>query len=111
MVEKDPARLYYEEVKKKLGSDHLTIIVIKAQDVFTTDVLETIKRLSDALRATPGVTHVESLTTVNNIKARVISSIPTPWSGLRSPKTPPSCSRYATMPWAAASSPETSSPR
>lgn len=68
MVEKDPARVYYEEVRKKFGSDHLTIIVIKAQDVFTREVLETIKRLSDALRATPGVTRVESLTTVNNIK-------------------------------------------
>ncbi|MBI2531752.1 MAG: hypothetical protein HYW03_05965, partial [Deltaproteobacteria bacterium] len=68
MVEKDPARLYYEEIKKKFGGDSLTVIVIKSQNVFTRDVLASIKRLSDALRATPGVSRVESLTTVNNIK-------------------------------------------
>lgn len=68
MVEKDPARTYYEEIKKKFGSDNLTVILIKSQDVFTTEVLQTIQRLSNALRATPGVSRVESLTTVNNIK-------------------------------------------
>ena len=68
MVEKDPARLYYEEIKKKFGSDNLTVIMIKAQDVFTTETLEMIQRLSNALQGTPGVSRVESLTTVNNIK-------------------------------------------
>ena len=68
MVENDPARLYYEDIKKKFGSDNLTVIMIKAQDVFTTETLETIQRLSHTLQATPGVSRVESLTTVNNIK-------------------------------------------
>ena len=68
MVEKDPARVYYEEIKKKFGSDNLTVVVLKSQDIFTTETLETIQRLSNALLATPGVSRVESLTTVNNIK-------------------------------------------
>jgi hydrophobe/amphiphile efflux-3 (HAE3) family protein len=68
MVEKDPARLYYEEIKKKFGSDNLTVVVVKAGDVFSKEVLETIQRLSNSLQGTPGVSRVESLTTVNNIK-------------------------------------------
>lgn len=68
MVEKDPARLYYEEIKKKFGSDNLTVVVVKAGDVFSKEVLQTIQRLSNSLQGTPGVSRVESLTTVNNIK-------------------------------------------
>ena len=68
MVEHDPARDYYEEIKKKFGSDNLTVILIKSPDVFTAENLETIQRISNALRAAPGVSRVESLTTVNNIK-------------------------------------------
>jgi hydrophobe/amphiphile efflux-3 (HAE3) family protein len=70
MVENDPARQYYEEVKKRFGSDNLTIVVVKADDVFSSLALGTIKRLSDALEQLEGVTRVESLTTVNNLKGR-----------------------------------------
>lgn len=69
MVEKDPARVYYEEVKKKFGSDNLTMIVVKSPNgVFTPEILGLVKRLSVELKKTAGVTRVESLTTVNNIK-------------------------------------------
>ena len=68
MVEKDPARVYYEGIKKKFGSDNLSIVVIKAPDVFAPEVLGMIQRLSVALKTTTGVSRVESLTTVNNIK-------------------------------------------
>lgn len=68
MVEKDPARAYYDQVKQRFGSDNLTIVLVKADDVFAGPVLEAIKRLSDTLERLEGVTRVESLTTVNNIK-------------------------------------------
>ena len=68
MVQNDPARTYYEEIKKKFGSDNLTVVVIKAKDVFSQEVLQTIQRLSNTLQGSPGVSRVESLTTVNNIK-------------------------------------------
>jgi len=35
MVENDPARTYYEEIKKKFGSDNLSVVVIKTKDVFS----------------------------------------------------------------------------
>jgi hydrophobe/amphiphile efflux-3 (HAE3) family protein len=68
MLEKAPARDYYEKVKQKFGADTQTIVVIKADDVFAPPVLRAVQRISDALEKTEGVTRVESLTTVKNIK-------------------------------------------
>jgi predicted RND superfamily exporter protein/CRP-like cAMP-binding protein len=68
MAERDPARQYYAQVKQKFGSDDLTIVLVKAQDVMTAPTLRVIKRLSDALAQLEGVSRVESLTTVNNLK-------------------------------------------
>src|SRR3989338_5653885 len=70
MVENDPARLYYEDIKKKFGSDNLTVIMIKAQDVFTTETLETIQRLSHTLQATPGVKTSWALIMITTLRAR-----------------------------------------
>ena len=68
MVEKDPARAFYEEAKRRFGSDNLTVLLVKADDVFTAPALMAVKRLSDALERLDGVTRVESLTTVTNIR-------------------------------------------
>jgi len=88
MVENDPARLYYEAIKKKFGGDSLTVVVIKSQDIFTTENLGTIKRLSDALRGTAGVSRVESLTTVNNLKGEGDLLNTDPLIGSEVPKEP-----------------------
>jgi len=68
MVEKDPARAFYEDAKRRFGSDNLTVVLVQADDVFTAPALAAVKRLSDALDRLDGVTRVESLTTVNNIR-------------------------------------------
>ena len=85
MVQNDPARTYYEEIKKKFGSDNLTVVVIKAKDVFSQEVLQTIQRLSNTLQGSPGVSRVESLTTVNNIKGEgdfvFVAEVPGPEYG------------------------------
>ena len=70
MVVNDPARAFYEEVKRKFGSDAVTIVLVKADDVFTPPVLHAVARLSEALARLEGVTRVESLTTARNIRAR-----------------------------------------
>jgi len=67
MLEQDPARQYYERVKTTFGSDELTVVMLKADDVFTTPALELLQRLSDALERIDGVTRVDSLVTVHNI--------------------------------------------
>ena len=68
MVENDPARAFYERSKQRFGSDNLTVVLVKADDVFRPDALAAVKRLSDALETVEGVTRVESLTTVKNIR-------------------------------------------
>ncbi len=67
-VEKDPSRQYHDWFKKRFGSDTITIVVVKADDVFAPTVLRVIQRISDALEPIDEVTRVESLTTVRNIK-------------------------------------------
>ena len=69
MVAHDPARKLYEQVKRRFGSDNLTVVVVKADDVLTPAVLRTVARLTEGLERLDGVTRVESLTTVRNIKA------------------------------------------
>lgn len=69
MLERDPARQHYEQVKATFGSDELTVVVVKADDVFAPRVLEAIQRLSDALERVDGVTRVDSLATVDDVSA------------------------------------------
>jgi hypothetical protein len=68
MVENDPARPHYERFKQAFGDRVRTIVLVKADDVLAPSVLQLIRRLSDALERIVGVTRVESLTTVRNIK-------------------------------------------
>ena len=70
MVRHDPARAVYERAKARFGSDNLTVVLVKADDVFAPDVLAVVKRLSDGLAGLPGASRVESLTTVKNIKGQ-----------------------------------------
>jgi predicted RND superfamily exporter protein len=68
MVRHDPDRAFYEKAKARFGNDNLTVVLVKADDVFAPGVLAAVKRLSDGLAALPAVSRVESLTTVKNIK-------------------------------------------
>ena len=49
MVANDPARVLYEQVKRRFGSDNLTVVVVKADDVFTPAVLRAVQRLTEGL--------------------------------------------------------------
>lgn len=68
MVENDPARAFYEDAKHRFGSDNLTVVLVQADDVFTPRVLAAVARLSQALARVDGVTRVESLATVKNLR-------------------------------------------
>jgi len=68
MLERDPARQYYEQVKATFGSDELTVVLVKA-DIFTAPVLNLIQRVSEDLERVEGVSRVDSLATVDNISA------------------------------------------
>ena len=68
MVEKDPGRAHLDRFKERFGSDTRTFVIVKAPDVFTPDVLGTVRRLSDALAQVDGVVTVDSLTTVRDFR-------------------------------------------
>jgi predicted RND superfamily exporter protein len=78
MKEDDPARQYYEQFQQKFGSDTFTIVLVKADDVFAAPVLSVIQQLSDACARLDGVTRVESLTTLRNIKGEGDSLVTDP---------------------------------
>jgi uncharacterized protein len=69
MLEHDPARAHYERVKANFGTDELTVVVIKAEDIFTPAALRAIEQLSEAIERVDGVARVDSLATVDNISA------------------------------------------
>ena len=69
MLEQDPARRYYEQVKATFGSDELTVVMVKADDIFTAPALHAIQRVSNTLERVDGVVRVDSLATVDNISA------------------------------------------
>jgi uncharacterized protein len=66
MLERDPARHYYDQVKATFGSDELTVVLVKGE-IFTAPVLGLIQRVSEDLERVEGVTRVDSLATVDNI--------------------------------------------
>ncbi len=69
MRAKDPGRVAYDRVVERFGSDNTTIVYLKADDVFTPARLRALERFSVALQDLEGVTRVDSLFTVRNIKA------------------------------------------
>ncbi len=70
LVPDDPEVLYYQESKETFGDDVAQMILIKAPDVFTPEILASIERLTLDGEVLDGVTRVLSLTTVSNLKGR-----------------------------------------
>jgi predicted RND superfamily exporter protein len=68
MIADDPGAPIYERAKEQFGSDELTLVVVKAADVFQPRVLEVIETLSEELQGFEGVTRVDSLSTVHNVR-------------------------------------------
>lgn len=90
MRQKDPARVEYDKVVEKFGSDNTTIVYLRAADLFTRERLEALERLTLALQDLEGVTRVESLFTIRNIRGEtgdletgpLLDGVPTDAAGL-----------------------------
>lgn len=63
----DPEKTYYEEVIQQFGNDEAGIIGLVADDVYTTAVLEKLKRITAAIKQIPEVQGVRSLTNAEDI--------------------------------------------
>ena len=68
MVDRDPARVVYDRFKQQFGTDSVTMVLLKADDVFRPDVLEAVRRLTDQLEQIEGVVRVESLATARRVR-------------------------------------------
>ncbi|MGH7859033.1 MAG: efflux RND transporter permease subunit, partial [Candidatus Binatia bacterium] len=60
----DPAKIYYDEIRRLFGSDEIGVVAIVAPDVYSPEVLGRIRRLTDEIAAVDGVESVVSLTNV-----------------------------------------------
>ena len=63
----DPDREFYEFVRKLFGSDETMLVALSGDDIFTTDQLNRVKRMTERIEALPEVHHVVSLTTALNL--------------------------------------------
>ena len=64
----DPAALLYKNIGKEFGGNDMGMIIIETDDVFTKEVIEYVKQISDSLLITDGISTVTSLTNVLDIK-------------------------------------------
>src|SRR5262250_979310 len=58
----DPNKKYYEEVTARFGNDDMGVIGIVADDVYSRDTLEKIRRITAEAEKVEGVDRVQSLT-------------------------------------------------
>ncbi len=64
MVRGDPAREIYAEATRTFGNDDIYVIAMLSDDVFTSDNLAALRRISNAVLQLPGVRRAESLVDV-----------------------------------------------
>lgn len=84
----NPDSQYYAEVRQLFGSDEVGVVGLLAADIYTTDVLHKIQRLTEALENVEGVQEALSLTNALDPIADVVeppplvTQIPTEQDGL-----------------------------
>src|SRR3989441_4882602 len=67
----DPEKHYYNEVRQLFGSDEIGVIGLITDNVYTAEVLQKIKRLTEEIRKIPQVKSVVSLSNAQDIIASV----------------------------------------
>lgn len=72
----DPARTFNREIRKQFGGEELGIIALIVDDIYTPEVVEGIKSLSEDLAAVEGVTRTLSLANAKDITADVLAAPP-----------------------------------
>lgn len=72
LPDNDPERQYYNDVVRLFGSENVAVIGILADNIYTPQTLEKIRRLTDEFRKIPEVKSAFSLTNAPDIIAKVI---------------------------------------
>jgi predicted RND superfamily exporter protein len=87
----DPAVAFYEETRKRFGSDDVAVIGVRAADVFTPATLTKIARVTNELAKIDGVESALSLTNASDVAADVITPPPL------LPRIPPTAADIAAL--------------
>ncbi len=69
LPQEDEGKKFYDHVRNVFGSDETLLIALISEDVFTTDVLESVVRITIRIEEIDGVHHVVSLSTALNIRS------------------------------------------
>jgi len=65
----DPTGLLYKNIGAQFGGNEIGMIVLEADDIFQTNVLQHIKQVTDSLKITGGISTVTSLTNILDIRS------------------------------------------
>jgi hypothetical protein len=63
----DPEKEYYEDVRRLYGSDEIVVIGLIADNVYTAEALNRIRRITEKIREIPEVKNVASLTNARDV--------------------------------------------
>jgi len=75
-VPDDPARLFFTEVSERFGTEEIGVVALVADDVYTPEVLESLRELTESVAAIDGVSRVLSLASASDPAADVLDPPP-----------------------------------
>jgi predicted RND superfamily exporter protein len=68
LPEGDSERKFYDEARRKFGSDEFILLVLDGEEVFSTSMLERVQRVTERLEAEPSVLRVISLANATQVR-------------------------------------------
>ena len=69
LPEDDRAAILFREIGEQYGGNDLVIVGIEGKDVFTYNMLQVVKQITDSMRTVAGISYVTSLTNVIDINS------------------------------------------
>ncbi|MEE8559051.1 MAG: MMPL family transporter, partial [Myxococcota bacterium] len=68
LPQNDEGKKFYDHIRRVFGNDETILIAVHADDLFTREHLETVKRLTHRIGLVDGIRYVTSLTNVQNLR-------------------------------------------
>ena len=87
LAQDDAAYRFYQSARRIFGSDETILLLLQADDVFATDTMDTIARLTRRIEKLDGVVHVTSLANALTIRGSEFGIDIDSWTDL-APETP-----------------------
>lgn len=68
LPDNDPDAVLFREIGERFGGNEIGMIIVEAEDIFTTQVLQHVKQITDSLMLMDGISSVTSITNIIDIK-------------------------------------------